>query len=97
MDNIFTGVTLFITHYNRSNSLGRLLKSFKQLDCFFEDIVVSDDGSSVANQENLIQLQLEFPFRIIGTLNNTNAWIILKDIAPCLIQLTVCVLWMVLK
>lgn len=70
MDNIFTGVTLLITHYNRSNSLGRLLKSFKELDCIFEDIVVSDDGSSVANQDNLIQLQLEFPFRIIGTLNN---------------------------
>ena len=70
MDNIFTGVTLLITHYNRSNSLGRLLKSFKELDCFFEDIVVSDDGSSVSNQENLMQLQLEFPFRIIGTLNN---------------------------
>jgi glycosyltransferase involved in cell wall biosynthesis len=41
----FKDVTLLVTHYNRSQSLEQLLNSFVQLDCRFEDIVVSDDGS----------------------------------------------------
>ena len=41
----FPGVTLLVTVYNRSRSLDRLLDAFKQLNCHFGDIVVSDDGS----------------------------------------------------
>jgi glycosyltransferase involved in cell wall biosynthesis len=74
----FKDVTLLITHYNRSSSLERLLKSFKKLKCFFEDIIVSDDGS---NEEHLIKiksLQEILPFRLItapvnkGLGNNIN-------------------------
>ena len=41
----FPAVTLLITHYNRSNSLERLLNAFKALDVIFGDIIVSDDSS----------------------------------------------------
>lgn len=70
MRNVFGGVTLLITHYNRTNSLRCLLKAFQELDCHFEDIVVSDDGSSDVHQQNLKTLQLEYLFRLIGTQYN---------------------------
>ena len=44
----FKDVTLLVTHYNRSRSLEHLLESFLNINCLFEDIVVSDDGSKVA-------------------------------------------------
>ncbi|WP_069659965.1 glycosyltransferase family 2 protein [Arcticibacter eurypsychrophilus] len=67
MTNKFPGVTLLITHYNRSNSLERLLRSFQKLDCIFEDVVVSDDGSSAEHQEYLKKLQTELSFRLVTT------------------------------
>lgn len=70
MPHYFPGVTLLITHYNRSNSLGRLLKRFRVLDCIFDDIIVSDDGSSSVNLLDLKNMQLEFSFRLIGTHRN---------------------------
>ena len=63
----FIGVTLLVTHYNRSASLENLLRSFKNLNCVFEDIVVSDDGSKPEHQQYLKKLQDEFPFRLITT------------------------------
>ncbi|MDR6561623.1 MULTISPECIES: glycosyltransferase family 2 protein [unclassified Arcicella] len=66
----FDGVTLLVTHYNRSSSLERLLKSFKDLDCVFEDIVVSDDGSKEEHQAYLRKIQPEYSFRLITTPKN---------------------------
>jgi glycosyltransferase involved in cell wall biosynthesis len=66
----FKGVTLLITHYNRSQSLEQLLKSFIELDCRFEDIVVSDDGSKPEHVDYLLQLQKNHDFRLITTPKN---------------------------
>ena len=66
----FKDVTLLITHYNRSQSLRELLKSFGELSCQFEDIVVSDDGSKAEHIDYLTRLQTEFPFRLITTPKN---------------------------
>ena len=74
----FSGVTLLITHYNRSQSLERLLDTFRTLSCRFDDIVVSDDSSSVEHLENLKALITKYNFRIItsdfnrGFPNNIN-------------------------
>nr|WP_210486166.1 glycosyltransferase family 2 protein [Rufibacter aurantiacus] len=68
MDNskhYFHEVTLLVTHYNRSSSLERLLRSFQELNCVFEDIVVSDDGSRPEHLEPLKQLQMQYGFQLI--------------------------------
>jgi glycosyltransferase involved in cell wall biosynthesis len=66
----FAGVTLLITHYNRSSSLEHLLRSFESLGCSFEDIVVSDDGSKPEHQAYLRKIQSEFSFRLITAHRN---------------------------
>lgn len=66
----FPGVTLLITHYNRSSSLARLLNSFENLNCRFNEIVVSDDGSSKDQLSYVSQLQQRFGFRLIGSETN---------------------------
>jgi glycosyltransferase involved in cell wall biosynthesis len=66
----FPDVTLLITHYNRSSSLERLLKSFQDLDCAFGDIVVSDDGSKPQHLEAIKALESQYPFRLITTPQN---------------------------
>jgi glycosyltransferase involved in cell wall biosynthesis len=63
----FEGVTLLITHYNRSQSLEQLLKSFLALDCKFEEIVVSDDGSRPEHTGYLEQIKDLYGFRLITT------------------------------
>ena len=67
----FQGLTLLITHYNRSGSLERLLASFKQLNCQFEDIVVSDDGSKPEHVERIKSLHATYSFRLITTPKNS--------------------------
>jgi glycosyltransferase involved in cell wall biosynthesis len=66
----FPGVTLLITHYNRSSSLERLLYSFENLNCRFKEIVVSDDGSNKEQLAYVSQLQRRFPFRLITSESN---------------------------
>ena len=66
----FPGVTLLVTHYNRSSSLERLLTRFRTLGCRFDDIVVSDDGSKPEHQEKLKALQPVFNFRLITAAKN---------------------------
>ena len=66
----FKDVTLLVTHYNRSRSLERLLKSFQNIGCSFEDIVVSDDGSKQEHIGYITGLQQQFTFRIITTPKN---------------------------
>ena len=64
------GVTLLITHYNRSKSLEKLLKIFTVLQCSFEEIVVSDDGSKPEHQRKLEHLASTFNFRLIKSESN---------------------------
>jgi len=66
----FSDVTLLVTHYNRSQSLERLLHAFRKLHCTFGDIVVSDDASSAEHLAKLNHLQRELPFRLITTARN---------------------------
>ncbi|RZL16561.1 MAG: glycosyltransferase [Hymenobacter sp.] len=63
-------ITLLITHYNRSQSLERLLQAFEDLGMQFGGIVVSDDGSQPAHQQALRGLQEELGFQLVGTPQN---------------------------
>jgi glycosyltransferase involved in cell wall biosynthesis len=67
----FQGITLLITHYNRSSSLERLLAAFQSLDCKFEDIVVSDDGSKPEHVEKIKTLHSAYTFRLVTTPKNS--------------------------
>ncbi len=66
----FAGLTLLITHYNRSRSLERLLINFRDLNCHFDDIVVSDDGSKPEHVDYIKSLHSRFSFRLIETPKN---------------------------
>lgn len=59
--------SLLITHYNRSASLERLLRSFRDLGVVFAKVVVSDDGSQPEHLEKLTQLQLDYKFQLVTT------------------------------
>ncbi len=63
----FQETCLLVTHYNRSLSLERLLNAFRNLNCSFGEIVVSDDGSKQEHLQKLQQLQKDFSFRLITT------------------------------
>lgn len=65
--NHFTGVTLLITHYNRSSSLERLLMAFQALECSFEAIVVSDDASQPEHLQVLERLKEVYKFHLVST------------------------------
>jgi glycosyltransferase involved in cell wall biosynthesis len=66
----FPGVTLLVTHYNRSRSLERLLDRFKTLNCSFENIVVSDDGSKPEHIIYIQSLHNRFDFELVTTPKN---------------------------
>jgi glycosyltransferase involved in cell wall biosynthesis len=66
----FKDVSLLITHYNRPKSLERLLSTFNMLECMFDEIIVSDDGSKSENQIALKDLQLKFNFKLIRSTKN---------------------------
>lgn len=63
----FNGVTLLVTHYNRSQSLERLMVNFRDLDCSFDDIVVSDDGSKPEHRDYLKKISPQYHFRLVTT------------------------------
>lgn len=65
--NLFKEVTLLITHYNRSSSLERLLRGFKELGVNFSEIIVSDDCSNDFHLKNMEEIRKELPFRLITT------------------------------
>ncbi|WP_025761280.1 glycosyltransferase [Dyadobacter tibetensis] len=67
---IFKDVTLLITHYNRSQSLANLLSNLQKLNCQFEEIVVSDDGSEMAHLTLVQELQDQYHFKLITTPKN---------------------------
>ncbi|SEK61773.1 glycosyltransferase family 2 protein [Parapedobacter koreensis] len=66
----FDEVTLLITHYNRSQSLERLLSAFVALNCSFQEIVVSDDGSSSDHLSYINKLRATYNFSLITTASN---------------------------
>ncbi|MCP1385386.1 glycosyltransferase [Runella salmonicolor] len=68
--NHFAGVTLLITHYNRSSSLERLLKSFQNLGCVFDDIVVSDDASKPEHFKAVEAMKEKYGFTLVSTPQN---------------------------
>lgn len=71
-------ITLLITHYNRSDSLERLLKAFRDLGCSFGGIVVSDDASKPEHIEKLKALADKYALKLVtasvnkGLGNNLN-------------------------
>lgn len=67
---LFNDITLLITHYNRSHSLEKLLKSFLSFDVSFAEIVVSDDGSKIEHLNHLNVLQQQFNFTLVTTPTN---------------------------
>ena len=67
---VFKEVTLLITHYNRSRSLERLLSSLANLNCTFEDIVVSDDASRPEHLDEVKKMQSRYNFRLVTTPKN---------------------------
>ena len=66
----FPGITLLVTHYNRSSSLERLLANFSRLNCHFNDIVVSDDGSKPEHLNRINELHSTYTFRLVTTPKN---------------------------
>lgn len=63
----FPEVTLLITHYNRSESLKRLLQTFKKQKIVFGEIVVSDDGSKPEHLNRLRALQAVHNLKLVTT------------------------------
>jgi glycosyltransferase involved in cell wall biosynthesis len=70
MPNQFPSITLLVTHYNRSQSLERLLLAFQKQEIEFGDIVVSDDGSKTEQVERLKQMATAYNFRLITAVKN---------------------------
>jgi len=66
----FSSITLLVTHYNRSQSLERLLKAFEKQHISFGDIVVSDDGSKPEHLNYLKSITDKYHFRLVTTQKN---------------------------
>lgn len=64
---LFNDITLLITHYNRSSSLEKLLRSFFSMEVAFAQIVVTDDGSKPEHLAQLHQLKSQYNFDLITT------------------------------
>lgn len=58
-------VTLLITHFNRSESLKRLLSALKKHKLTFDEVIVSDGGSKPDHLANVYELQKEFEFTLL--------------------------------
>ena len=63
----FPGITLLITHYNRSSSLERLLAAFRRLNCTFGEIIVSDDASKPEHLDRVKAIQPIYNFQLATT------------------------------
>lgn len=66
----FSSITLLVTHYNRSQSLERLLKAFEAQQIGFGDIVVSDDGSKPEHLNHLKAIADKYHFRLVSAPKN---------------------------
>jgi len=70
MSTQFPTITLLVTHYNRSQSLERLLKAFQKQEIVFGDIVVSDDGSKPVHVERLKEMATLYNFNLVTAAKN---------------------------
>ena len=66
----FANITLLITHYNRSQSLQRLLAQLAALNGSFAEIVVSDDGSRPEHIQALLDLKKQYGLTLVTTPRN---------------------------
>jgi glycosyltransferase involved in cell wall biosynthesis len=66
----FLGVTLLITHFNRSESLKRLLENLNRHQIFFEEVIVSDGGSRPEHLNSVIDLKEEYGFSLLTSPEN---------------------------
>jgi glycosyltransferase involved in cell wall biosynthesis len=66
----FPTITLLVTHYNRSQSLERLLQAFRKQEITFGSIVVSDDGSKPEQIERLKDMVPNYQFNLLTTPQN---------------------------
>jgi len=64
---MFQEVTLLITHYNRSQSLARLLQAFQTQQISFGEIVVSDDGSKPEHLNKLKEWEAQYHYKLVTT------------------------------
>jgi glycosyltransferase involved in cell wall biosynthesis len=67
---MFSDVTLLITHYNRSQSLQRLLQNFVDQGIQFGGIVVSDDCSRTEHLNRLEELKSVYNYQLVTTPQN---------------------------
>ena len=63
-------VTLLITHFNRSESLARLLKAIDELNINFYEVIVCDGYSKKEHIEHIFKLQEEFKFTLKTSTSN---------------------------
>lgn len=70
-NHIFKDVTLLITHYNRSNSLERLLRTIKEQKILFNEVIVSDDCSDLIHLERIKLMEQEFDFKLVTAIKNS--------------------------
>ena len=66
----FSDITLLITHYNRSQSLEKLLNNFISFNVAFSKIIVCDDGSKIEHQNKLILLKEKYNFDLLSAPSN---------------------------
>ncbi|GHB61454.1 glycosyltransferase [Persicitalea jodogahamensis] len=66
----FPEITLLISHYNRSQSLARLVHLVDELGLEFGNIIVTDDGSRPEHVEKLQNLQREKGFTLLTVPKN---------------------------
>lgn len=66
----FDQVALLITHYNRPQSLFRLLQQFADLGVSFGEIIVSDDGSQQKYRHDLALWSKTFNYQLIKAESN---------------------------
>src|SRR5690606_5308730 len=66
----FSDITLLVTHYNRSESLERLLRRLKELRFVFDRIIISDDGSENFHLAQLERLKCEFKIEVLRAERN---------------------------
>lgn len=64
---VYSDVSLLVTHYNRSESLLRLIRNFEELKMQFEEIVVSDDGSKKEHVDKLKELEKSGKIKLVTT------------------------------
>jgi glycosyltransferase involved in cell wall biosynthesis len=69
--NKFIDTSLLITHYNRSQSLERLLEKIKLLELEFSEIVVSDDCSNEIHLNHLETLSKAYHFKLVKAEKNS--------------------------